>query len=92
MVIKSEQPDTLDIALAKQHLYVDFANDDVLITHHIGASLEAVEGYLGTKVLNATYEATADEMEEFSPGMLKLSLPYKPLAVLVADIAEQVFG
>ncbi len=85
MDIVTQPLDTLDIALVKQHLYVDFATDDALIQHHINASLVLVENYLGIKVLDVTYESVTGELEEFTPGMLKLSLPYKPIAIMVTD-------
>ena len=87
MTIINQAIDTLDIALAKQHLYVDFATDDSLISHHIDASLEAVEGYLGIQILETMYESTNEELANTGDGYYRLSLPFKPSYIEI-DISD----
>lgn len=86
MIVDTQAYDTLTLEIAKSHLYVDFANDDALITNQIAASLQAVENYMSLQVLDTTYGATAEELIPFAEyDALKLTLPYKPDSVTVTD-------
>ena len=85
MTVKTQADDTLTLELTKQHLYVDFSDDDTLIGNQITASLQAVENYLNLQVLDTTYENTVDELTPFEDDVLKLTLPYKPHSITVTD-------
>lgn len=85
MNVKTQADDTLTLELTKQHLYVDFDDDDILIGNQIIASLQAVEHYLNLQVLDTTYENTTEELTPFEDDVLKLTLSYKPHNITVTD-------
>jgi len=85
MTIKTDYTDTLTLDLIKQHLLIDHALDDALLSHYKDASLELVESEAHAHFYQRAWEATADELEIGVDGMLHLSLPVDADILFIED-------
>ena len=84
MDLIQESTDTLELDLIKAHLVISHNLDDVLLEHYKKASLEVVEEYLTTSLLDRIYESTSDEVVSDNQNtMLELECPYPPDKMIV---------
>lgn len=60
-LVTGPQAEPVTLAQAKQHLRVDFTNDDTLITTLISAAREQVEGILQRAIFNQTWVLSLDQ-------------------------------
>lgn len=76
MVLANKGIDTLSIDLAKEHLVVEHALDDVLINSYIDATLVVSEGYLSRPITEEAYTSViADSYEiKYKPTKIDLYL------------------
>jgi len=86
MDVISQTADALDLASVKQHLNVDFTEDDVLIQSYIDASLMYVQGQTHRGILETYYTNTTDEFIPVAIDGVEyyvLRVPYRPDNIFV---------
>ena len=92
MAIQVTVPPTVEpvpLALAKLHLRVDSADEDVLIANIIAAARSHCERFCRKTFPVTTYKLTVDQ---FPAGMQPLAIPYPPLASVTSIIYTDAGG
>jgi len=90
MILTTTAHDSLTLAIAKEHLYIEHNDDDAILDVYIAASLGIVEDYIHAPALERTYETTALEMQTLAAAGFKLVLADNPTSVTV-DNAGHIY-
>lgn len=75
LIESPEQDDVLTLADAKQHLRVDFENDDAVIGSYIATAIQNIDGrdgWLGRAIGEQTWEL---RLPDFGSGDIRIPLP-----------------
>lgn len=66
--IKDAQPDFFNLADLKNHLKVDFSEDDFLIESYLAAAIESAENYMGSFIKHRDVIVGSAELALFTPA------------------------
>ncbi len=90
MDIISQSADSLTLSAVKEHLYVDFVDDDALIQSYMNASMNYVRLAIHKEILLTTYESTVAEEVLIDESYYKLYIDFKPSKVSVTQLGDIV--
>ena len=89
MDVQSQTADSLSLSSVKEHLNVDFSEDDTIIRAFADASLEYVQTAVHKSILYTTYTNTVDELLPID-SYFRLRIPNKPEEVVMTSDGEDI--